>query len=365
MKQQLFALLFLSFSVTVFSQPISIIPKPNDTKITSGSFTINAATVIVYNDEGEQNTANIFNGYLKKYYGFELKVSKQATSNAIQLATKKFVKVPNNTAAYSLTITPKNITISGDGYEGTFYGMQSLIGLLPTTQLANQKLSVQCLVITDAPRFPYRGMHLDVSRHFFGVDDVKKYIDYIALHKMNYFHWHLTDDQGWRIEIKKYPKLTSVGGYRNGTIIGRYPGTGNDSLKYGGYYTQEQIKDVVKYAADRFITIVPEIDVPGHSLATIVAYPELSTTPNVPKQVGQTWGLTDINNVLNPSDTTFAFLENVLSEVIDLFPSKYIHIGGDECNKRWWHESAFCQALMKKEGLKNEDALQSYFIHRI
>ncbi|MBC7722569.1 MAG: family 20 glycosylhydrolase, partial [Pedobacter sp.] len=255
----------------------------------------------------------------------------------------------------------------GDGYEGTFYGMQSLIGLLPIaqSQTSNHKLVVPCLVINDAPRFAYRGMHLDVSRHFFGVDYVKKYIDFIALHKMNYFHWHLTDDQGWRIEIKKYPKLTSVGGYRNGTIIGRYPGTGNDSLKYGGFYTQEQIKDVVKYAAERFITIVPEIDVPGHSLAAIVAYPELSTTPNVPKQVGQTWGLTDINNVLNPSDTTFAFLENVLSEVIDLFPSKYIHIGGDECNKRWWRESAFCQDLMQKEGLKNTDALQSYFIHRI
>ena len=367
MKKQLLAILLLSFSTTVFCQQINIIPKPNNTKITAGHFVVNAATVIICGDGGEKNTANFLNSYLKKFYGFQLKISKQATGNYIQLFTKKFITAPDNSAAYSLTVTPKNIVISGDGYEGTFYGMQSLIGLLPIRKstVKTQKLSVQCLVINDAPHFAYRGMHLDVSRHFFGVDYVKKYIDFIALHKMNYFHWHLTDDQGWRIEIKKYPKLTSVGGYRNGTIIGRYPGTGNDSLKYGGFYTQEQIKDVVKYAAERFITIVPEIDVPGHSLAAIVAYPELSTTPNVPKQVGQTWGLTDIDNVLNPSDSTFAFLDNVLSEVVELFPGKYIHIGGDECNKRWWRESVFCQDLMKKEGLKNTDALQSYFIHRI
>ncbi len=360
-------LLFVLFTIVTKAQQINIIPKPNDVKITSGNFTINAATAIVYSDEDEKNTANFFNSYLKKYYGFQLKISKQATNNFIRISTKKFIKTPDNAAAYSLTISPKNITISGDGSEGTFYGMQSLLQLLPIqkSQILNHKFALPCLTINDAPRFCYRGMHLDVSRHFFGVDYVKKYIDFIALHKMNYFHWHLTDDQGWRIEIKKYPKLTTIGATRNGTIIGRYPGTGNDSIKYGGYYTQEQIKDVVKYAAERYITIVPEIDVPGHSLAAIVAYPFLSTTPNVPKQVGQTWGLTDINNVLTPTDSTFAFLENVLSEVINLFPSKYIHIGGDECNKRWWKESAFCQDLMKREGIKNEAGLQSYFIHRL
>lgn len=349
------------------AQSINIIPKPNQLQVSNGYFTISKTTTIVYSNNGEKNTANFFNRYLKKFYGFQLPIAKQATSNYISFATKQFIKAPDNGSAYSLNISPKAVNISGDGLEGTFYGMQSLLQLLPIAkpQISNKQLTIPCLSITDAPNFMFRGMHLDVSRHFFGVDYVKQYIDFIALHKMNYFHWHLTDDQGWRIEIKKYPKLTSVGGFRKGTIIGRYPGTGNDSIYYGGFYTQEQIKDVVQYAANRYITIVPEIDVPGHSLAAITAYPELSTTPDVPKQVGQTWGLTDINNVLNPTDTTFTFLQNVLNEVIDLFPGKYIHIGGDECNKKWWKESAFCQELMKKEGLKNEDELQSYFIHRI
>jgi hexosaminidase len=368
MKNYLLAIFVLISQSAVFSQQINIIPKPNSIQLIGGNFIITPKTTIAISDAGEQNTANFLNSYLQQFYGFQLQISKQGTNNVIFISTKKFIKAPDNAAAYSVNITTKNIAISGDGYEGTFYGMQSLLQLLPISksQVTNKQLSVPCLTITDAPRFGYRGMHLDVSRHFFGVEYVKKYIDFIALHKMNYFHWHLTDDQGWRIEIKKFPKLTSVGGYRKGTIIGRYPGTGNDSIYYGGYYTQEQIKDVVKYAAERFITIVPEIDVPGHSLAAITAYPEYSTTPNIQQEVGQTWGLFDkVNNVLSPTEGTFNFLEAVFSEIIDLFPSKYIHIGGDECSKKWWKESAFCQDLMKKEGLKNEDQLQSYFVTRI
>ncbi len=368
MKNYLLLLFVLINQNAIFSQQINIIPKPNSIKIIGGNFIITPTTTIAISDAGEQNTANFLNSYLQQFYGFQLQISKKATANVILLSTKKFITAPDNTSAYSVSITPKNVTISGDGYEGTFYGMQSLLQLLPITksQIINQQLSVPCLTIADAPRFAYRGMHLDVSRHFFEVDYVKKYIDFIALHKMNYFHWHLTDDQGWRIEIKKFPKLTSIGGYRKGTIIGRYPGTGNDSIFYGGYYTQEQIKDVVKYAAERFITIIPEIDVPGHSLAAISAYPEYSTTPNIQQEVGQTWGTFDkVNNVLSPTEGTFNFLEAVFSEVIDLFPSKYIHIGGDECSKKWWKESAFCQDVMKKEGLKNEDQLQSYFVTRI
>jgi hexosaminidase len=366
--RQIIAILFAFSAITSQAQTIHIIPKPNQLQVTKGNFTVSTTTTIVYTNDAEKNTANFFNGYLKKFYGFQLPVAKQAAANYISFTTKQFPKAADNGSAYTLAITPKAVLISGDGLEGTFYGMQSLLQLLPINSHyspSTTHFSIPCLNITDAPNFMYRGMHLDVSRHFFGVDYIKQYIDFIALHKMNYFHWHLTDDQGWRIEIKQYPKLTSVGGFRKGTIIGRYPGTGNDSVYYGGFYTQEQIKEVVQYAAERFITIVPEIDVPGHSLAAIVAYPELSTTPDEKKEVGQTWGLTDINNVLNPSDTTFAFLQNVLNEVMDLFPSKYIHIGGDECNKKWWHESIFCQDLMQREGLKNEDALQSYFIHRI
>lgn len=368
MKKYLLLVVILINQSAVFSQQINIIPKPNSLKIIGGNFTITPKTIISISDAGEQNTANFLNSYLQQFYGFQLQISKQIATNAIYLSTKKFIKVPANAASYSVNITTKNIIISGDGYEGTFYGMQSLLQLLPISksQIINQQLTVPCLTINDAPRFGYRGMHLDVSRHFFGVDYIKKYIDFIALHKMNYFHWHLTDDQGWRIEIKKYPKLTSIGGYRKGTIIGRYPGTGNDSIYYGGYYTQEQIKDVVKYATERFITIIPEIDVPGHSLAAIAAYPEYSTTPTIQQEVGQTWGLFDrVNNVLTPSEGTFSFLEDVFSELIDLFPSKYIHIGGDECSKKWWKESAFCQDLMKKQSLKNEDELQSYFVTRI
>ena len=295
MKNYLFLLFVLINQSPVFSQQINIIPKPNSIKLIGGNFIITPTTTIAISDEGEKNTANFLNSYLQQFYGFQLQISKQITTNVIRLTTKKFIKAPDNSAAYTVSITTKNIAISGDGYEGTFYGMQSLLQLLPISksQIINQQLSVPCLSIADAPRFSYRGMHLDVSRHFFGVDYVKKYIDFIALHKMNYFHWHLTDDQGWRIEIKKFPKLTSIGGYRNGTIIGRYPGTGNDSIYYGGYYTQEQIKDVVKYAAERFITIIPEIDVPGHSLAAISAYPEYSTTPNIQQEVGQTWGTFD------------------------------------------------------------------------
>ncbi|MBC7650770.1 MAG: beta-N-acetylhexosaminidase, partial [Deinococcales bacterium] len=368
MKNFLLVVFFFASQSVALSQQLNIIPKPNNVQITGGKFIITPTTAIVLSDEGEQNTANFLNSYLQQFYGFQLKITKQATANIIRLATKKFITAPGNAAAHTVSITTKNIIISGDGYEGTFYGMQSLLQLLPISksQITNQRLSVPCLTINDAPRFGYRGMHLDVSRHFFGVDYVKKYIDFIALHKMNYFHWHLTDDQGWRIEIKKYPKLTSIGGFRKGTIIGRYPGKGNDSIYYGGYYTQEEIKEVVKYATERFITIVPEIDVPGHSLAAITAYPEYSTTPNIQQEVGQTWGLFDkVNNVLSPTEGTFSFLEAVFSEVIDLFPGKYIHIGGDECSKRWWKESAFCQDVMKREGLKNEEQLQSYFVTRI
>ncbi|WP_240916462.1 beta-N-acetylhexosaminidase [Pedobacter sp. HDW13] len=232
-------------------------------------------------------------------------------------------------------------------------------------------------------------MHLDVSRHFFDVAFIKQYIDYLALHKMNYFHWHLTDDHGWRIEIKKYPKLTEIGAWRNGSIIGLWPGKGNENIKYqvlpneikitpkdaviktdgirhGGFYTQEQIKEVVDYAAKRYVTIIPEIEMPAHSMALLAAYPELGTEPNKKYAVAETWGMMNkYNNVLQASDTTFKFLENVLTEVMALFPSPYIHIGGDEASKVWWKQSTASQQVMKANGLKNESELQSYFIRRM
>ncbi|MBS1579441.1 MAG: beta-N-acetylhexosaminidase [Bacteroidetes bacterium] len=365
---------FFAFYAT--AQEVSIIPQPS--KITfpeKGEFVLSSSTVIVANKK-EQNSINFLNDYLQKFYGFKLKQVTKATSNFINLTTPVFVRKPDNEEAYTLIVNKSSIHIQGSSLNGTFYGVQSLLQLLPTTK--NNKLSIPFISIEDAPRFAYRGMHLDVSRHFFPVDYIKKYIDFIALHKMNTFHWHLTDDQGWRIEIKKYPKLTQVGGFRNGTIIGRYPGKGNDGEYYGGYYTQEQIKEVVQYAANRFITVIPEIEMPGHSSAAIAAYPELSCFPNEPtkhnprtawhgdsttKQVQQAWGV--FEDVYAPTEYTFNFLENVLNEVMQLFPSKYIHVGGDECPKESWKRSAFCQQLIKEKGLKDEHGLQSYFIQRI
>lgn len=269
-----------------------------------------------------------------------------------------------------------------------FYGIQTLSQLILKDTLVNNassELAIPAVNITDAPRFEYRGMMLDVCRHFFSVEFVKKYIDILALHKMNTFHWHLTDDQGWRIEIKKYPRLTEIGAYRNGTITGHYPGDGNDQKRYGGFYTQDEIKDIVAYAADRHITVIPEIELPGHSSAAIAAYPYLSCFPEeptkipndmmsikgreiqksgTPKIVQETWGVMD-DVYCAGKESTFEFLENVLSEVITIFPSEYIHIGGDECPKGNWERCSSCQDRIKELGLKDEHELQSYFVHRI
>ena len=257
---------------------------------------------------------------------------------------------------YKLTITPKNIIIVGKG-AGLFYGMQTLLQLFAVQASATEQLP--CVTIEDAPRFGYRGMMLDVSRHFFTVPQVKKVIELLAAYKLNTFHWHLVDGQGWRIEIKKYPKLTEVGAYRQQTMYGTnrdWP----DSLSYGGFYTQDQIRDVVKFAADRFINVVPEIEMPAHSDAALRAYPELRCLPPDPKAPARS-----INSLYCPTEETFTFLEGVLTEVMDLFPSKYIHIGGDEAGKQPWKESAFVQNLMKEKGLKDEKEVQSYFIQRM
>ena len=359
---------------------VNIIPAPVIFKNGTDKFVLSTATTLLLTDQGEKNTANFFNDYLQKFYGFKLRIAKKSQApakNAIILTTRKFIKAPDNEEKYSLSVTKNQINIEGDSYHGTFNGMQSLIQLLPLK--VSKSLTIPATTIEDYPRFPYRGMHLDVGRHFFNVAFVKKYIDYLALHKLNTFHWHLTDDQGWRIEIKKYPRLTTVGGYRNGTIMGRYPGKGNDSIRYGGFYTQEQVKEVVRYAADRFITVIPEIEMPGHASAAIAAYPDLSCFPHestkapagtawsgdtTGKQVQQAWGVfPDVFCAGN--ERTFGFLTEVLDEVMDLFPSSYIHIGGDECPKDNWKRCPSCQKRIKDEKLKDEHELQSYFIQRI
>lgn len=367
------------------AQSVNIIPRPVELKQPkiAASFTISPSTVLVPEGSGMENSINFLNAYLKEMYGFTLKTSKKAgTPNSIALNYERMDNaVPG---AYRMTVNNKGVYIAGDNEEGVFYGIQTLIQLLPVEKPADSKLKIAYVSVKDYPRFGYRGMMLDVGRHFFPIAVVKQFIDNLALHKMNYFHWHLTEDQGWRIEIKKYPKLTEVGGFRNGTIVGHFPGTSNDNLNYGGFYTQEQIKEVVKYAAERYITVIPEIELPGHSSAAIAAYPQLSCFPDtatvVPKGmmsetskqqiaagrvkiVQESWGV--FRDVYCPSEYTFKFLQDVIDELVPLFPAKYIHIGGDECPKEAWKESSFCQGLIKEKGLKNEHELQSYFIGRI
>ena len=223
--------------------------------------------------------------------------------------------------------------------------------------------TVPACLVEDQPRYGYRGSMLDVGRHFYPVSFIKKYIDLLALHKMNVFHWHLTEDQGWRIEIKKYPELTRFASIRPRSMVGHYRDRKYSDKPYGGFYSQDDVREVVKYAKERFITVIPEIEMPGHSVAVLSVYPELGANPDRVIPVTGTWGVHD--QVLFPREETFTFLENVLTEIMDLFPSQYIHIGGDECPKTEWKQSKFCQELMKKEGLKDEHELQSYFIRRI
>lgn len=368
-------LLLMQLLNTAQSQEVSIIPEPSKLVVSKGAFQINSHTQIILAGGGLEKSAHFLNDFLQKFYGLQLKVVPNGNyKNNIVLNYSK-IEHPIS-GAYRMHVDQNAVIIEGDNATGTFYGIQSLIQLLPTEKTT--QFSIPFVEIEDQPRFAYRGMHLDVGRHFFPVSYIKKYIDFIAMHKLNTFQWHLTEDQGWRIEIKKYPKLTSVGGFRNGTIVGRFPGNSNDGKPDGGFYTQAEIKEVVAYAADRYVTVIPEIELPGHASAAIAAYPQLScfpdsatkhpvkspwSGPTTGKQVQQTWGV--FEDVFAPTEYTFQFLQNVLDEVLQLFPSKYIHIGGDECPKDAWKKSAFCQQLIKDKNLKDEHGLQSYFIQRI
>lgn len=372
----------LSFAISLVSYAqVNIVPMPAEVKMGSGTFTLNKNTALLLEGSGLEKSAVVLNEYLQKQFGFTLKVKKQAAiSNSIRL---NYERMDNGIAgAYHLTVDKNGVYIAGNNEAGVFYGIQSLLQLIPYTK---NKLTLPQLTINDYPRFAYRGMHLDVGRHFFPVSFVKRYIDYLAAYKYNTFHWHLTEDQGWRIEIKKYPALTKVGAWRNGSIIGRYPGKGSDNKFYGGFYTQQQIKEVVQYAKSRYIEVIPEIEMPGHGSAAIAAYPWLSCFPQKPteipanmiskksveeqkngriKLVQETWGVFD-DVFCAGKDSTFMFLENVIDEVIKLFPSKYFHIGADECPKTHWKLCPYCQKRMKDNNLKDEHELQSWFVQRI
>ena len=342
---------------------LNIIPAPVSVKKTTGAFTLSRETNIQA-DTPSSKTVAFYTVFLQSNLGIPPQVSKTDTTvnnNVIRFTSIGADALPAD--GYRISITPQKIVVTGKG-AGLFYGIQTLIQLLP--QHHDATAQIPCAEIDDYPRFSYRGLHLDVSRHFFNADFIKKYIDLMAAYKLNTFHWHLTDDQGWRIEIKKYPLLTKVGSVRAQTLIGNYHDSNPqqfDNTPYGGYYTQAEIRDVVKYAAERYITIIPEIEMPGHSMAAIAAYPQLSCDPGKAYKVGETWGGYD--DVYCPTDYTFNFMQDVLTEVMDLFPSKYIHIGGDEVSKVAWRNSAFCQKLIKKKKLQNEEGLQSYFIQRI
>lgn len=361
-----------------------IIPQPVSLEMQSGRFLVNSSTNVSAASELENEgkyLANMLSHLAQTTIDFEADAS-----GSIQLILDDTIE---NEEGYKVSVAYDKIIISGKTAKGVFYGIQTLNQLLPAAVASandQSELTIPAVNIEDYPQFAYRGMHLDVGRHMFPVEFIKKYIDLIAMHKMNTFHWHLTEDQGWRIEIKKYPKLTEVGSKRHGTIQGRlHHEEGNDETEYGGFYTQEEVKDIVKYASERHVAVIPEIELPGHASAAIAAYPFLSCFPEepsvvtnnmgskagkeaqangTPKIVQETWGVFD-DVFCAGNESTFEFLENVLAEIIPLFPSEYIHIGGDECPKSNWKRCPDCQKRIKDNNLANEHELQSYFIQRI
>lgn len=344
-----------------------VIPLPNEINQQEGTpFVLNSSTPVFY-EEGDtvmERVARYLAGYIKDATGREPNVKAGNGSKGIRLSVDPSI---GNPEGYRLSVSENGIEIAGGTHAGAFYGVQTLRKAIPANAKGMQ-VELPAVEINDAPRFAYRGLHFDVSRHFFTTDSVKRFIDMLALHNMNTLHWHLTDDQGWRIEIKKYPELTQIGSQRKETVIGRNSGK-YDGIPYGGFYTQDEIRDIVRYAQDRFVNIVPEIDLPGHQQAALATYPELGCTGG-PYEVWTMWGISE-DVICAGNEKAMQFLEDVLAEVIDLFPSEYIHIGGDECPKVRWKSCPKCQARIKAEGIRGdknhtaEEYLQSYVISRM
>jgi hexosaminidase len=338
---------------------VSIVPQPVALSVANNYFILNDTVTISANLTEELSAVS----FLIDFFKTQNVPTKIITDTIADITFRSFVSekyLPEG--YYHMVVNAEGVDIFSTSASGLFYGTQSLMQLIVQEK---KDWQVPYLTLTDFPRFSWRGLHLDVSRHFFPVDFVKRYIDLMARYKFNTFHWHLTEDQGWRIEIKKYPKLQEVAAYRKETLIGHYSAQPHqyDGQRYGGYYTQEEIKEVVAYAAERFVTIVPEIEMPGHALAALSAHPHLGCTGG-PYETATLWGVFD-DVYCAGKESTFTFLEDVLNEVIELFPGQYIHIGGDECPKTRWQECAQCQKRMKVEGLSDEHELQSYFIQRI
>ena len=351
---------------------ITIIPHPSKVEVCEGSFTLTPETAIVlhFADEQLPNATNFFNGVAEDIFGQALTVAcgKECTIAENVINVRQNPSLPAE--GYTLEVTPTTIDITAADAHGVFYAFQSLRQMMNTEALTEKHVGAVDIVaakIEDAPHFPHRGALFDVCRHFFTVEEVKTVIDMLAMHKMNVLHWHITEDQGWRIEIKKYPLLTEIGSVRaDSQVVGTHRAHGEqyEGKPYGPYfYTQDEIRDVVKYAAERFVTVIPEIDMPGHMVAALTSYPHLGCVGEGYK-VRELWGISKEVMCIG-KESTFEFVEGVLAEVLDLFPSEYIHIGGDECPRDAWKECPHCQARMKKERLKTEAQLQTYFNHRV
>jgi hexosaminidase len=364
-------LLLSGAGVTAAQDTVHIVPQPARLELGSGTYHLSSTTTIALSapTDVEMGTlAEYCREMVRTVAGIDLDVSGAPAPGAgdgfISLLLSD--EPGASPESYGLKVSGRGVTISAPSYAGLFYGLQTLRQLLPPSHRAvtqAEDWTIATVEIEDGPRFVYRGMHLDVGRHFFPVEFIKKYIDLLAMYKMNTFHWHLTEDQGWRIEIMKYPRLTEVGAYRSETILAKNfsPYIG-DGKPYGGFYTQDEIREVVAYARSRYVNVIPEIELPGHSKAALAAYPELACTEG-PFEVATIWGVHE--DIYCPSEQTFAFLQDVLTEVMELFPSRYIHIGGDEAPKARWEESEFAQEVIRREGLADEHELQSYFIRRI
>ena len=381
MKKFLSALFALALAASCTSLDpkeygIDVVPYPNEVSLKAGSYKVAGA---VFHYDGNMDALSVqavtdFAARLSKVTGKQSIVSEGHSKTGINFVVDPAL----DPEEYSLVVNRKAVIIKASALNGFIYAIQTVKQMLPEEIFSDsldqdEDWKLKCVVIKDAPRFAYRGMHLDVSRHFWSVDEVKRYLDVMQVHKLNRFHWHLTDDQGWRIEIKKYPRLTEKGAVRKETLVGHLQPKDNvfDGTPYGEglFYTQDQIREVVAYAAARGITVIPEIDLPGHMVAALACYPELGCTSG-PYEVWPMWGVAD--DVLCPgNEKTFEFIENVLSEVADLFPSEYIHIGGDECPKVRWEKCPKCQARIKALGLEADERhsaeyfLQSYVTERV
>ncbi len=339
----------MSCSDNSYTANYRVVPLPQEINSTQeGEFILDKNTQIVYSgNEQMKRNAEFLAEYIKEKTSFELTVTDNAANNVITLTTGE---AGENPEGYKLTVNSKGITVTGSTEAGVFYGVQTLRKAIPFSE--GKSVALPAVEINDYPRFSYRGAHLDVSRHFFSTDSIKRFVDMLALHNINRFHWHLTDDQGWRIEIKKYPKLSTIAAERDETVIGKNSGV-YDGIHYGPFfYTQEECKEIVEYAAERHITVIPEIDLPGHMQAAVAAYPQYGCTGG-PYEVWKMWGVSD-NVLCAGNDETLKFIEDVLEEVIAIFPSEYIHIGGDECPKDQWQKCPKCQARIKALGIKGD-----------